>query len=73
MSVLDRPGPVLVVAHGGSLFALAAMLGVAVDMPLLANAHPLRIERRGPTWGIEALSPATPDRSPMPGDGAAIA
>jgi len=54
---LARPGPVLIVAHGGSLYALAAMLGVPVDLQLLANAQPLRFGRRGPTWVVEALSP----------------
>ena len=56
---LGVPGPVLVVAHGGSLFALAAMLGVPVDMQLLANARPLRFTRCGPNWEVEALSPAS--------------
>ncbi|MDM0045960.1 histidine phosphatase family protein [Variovorax dokdonensis] len=66
---LGLPGPVLVVAHGGSLFALAAMLGVPVGMDLLANARPLRFTRCGPTWEIEALSPP----SYQAADGAAIA
>ena len=52
---LALPGPVLVVAHGGSLFALAAMLGVPVDMKLLGNAQPLRFARTGTTWRIEPL------------------
>jgi probable phosphoglycerate mutase len=52
---LALPGPVLVVAHGGSLFALAAMLGVPVDMKLLGNAQPLRFARSGATWSVEPL------------------
>ena len=66
---LGLPGPVLVVAHGGSLFALAAMLGVPVGMELLANARPLRFTRCGPTWEVEALSPPSLDAE----GGAAIA
>ena len=52
---LALPGPVLVVAHGGSLFALAAMLGVPVDMKLLGNAQPLRFARTGTIWNVEPL------------------
>jgi len=42
---LAQPAPVLVVAHGGSLYVLAALLGVPLDMALLGNAQPLRFER----------------------------
>lgn len=52
---LALPGPVLVVAHGGSLFALAAMLGVPVDMTLMGNAQPLRFVKIASTWRIEPL------------------
>ena len=52
---LRLPAPVLVVAHGGTLYALAALLGVPVDLGLLGNAQPLRFERRGPTWGVTPL------------------
>lgn len=52
---LALPGPVLVVAHGGSLFALAAMLGVPMDMKLLGNAQPLRFVKSGTIWKIESL------------------
>ena len=45
----------LVVAHGGSLFALAAMLGVPVDMTLMGNAQPLRFAKSASTWRIEPL------------------
>ena len=45
----------LVVAHGGTLYALAALLGVPVDLGLLGNAQPLRFERRGPTWAVTPL------------------
>ena len=52
---LALPGPVLVVAHGGSLFALAAMLGVPVNMTLMGNAQPLRFVKSASTWRIEPL------------------
>jgi len=54
-TVLRLPAPVLVVAHGGTLYALAALLGVPVDLGLLGNAQPLRFERRGPTWAVTPL------------------
>ncbi|WP_295987678.1 histidine phosphatase family protein [uncultured Variovorax sp.] len=54
-TVLQLPAPVLVVAHGGTLYALAALLGVPVDLSLLGNAQPLRFERRGPTWAVTPL------------------
>jgi probable phosphoglycerate mutase len=50
-AALALPAPVLVVAHGGSLYALAAMLGVPVDLRVLGNAQPLRFERSAPTYG----------------------
>ncbi|MDP9898903.1 histidine phosphatase family protein [Variovorax ginsengisoli] len=49
-AALGQPAPVLVVAHGGTLYALAAMLGVPVDASVLGNAQPLRFERTGTTW-----------------------
>jgi len=54
-TALRLPAPVLVVAHGGTLYALAALLGVPVDLGLLGNAQPLRFERRGPTWAVTPL------------------
>lgn len=52
---LALPSPVLVVAHGGSLLVLAALLGLAVDSGVLGNAQPLRFERSGHTWHIKPL------------------
>ncbi|VWX62813.1 putative phosphoglycerate mutase [Burkholderiales bacterium 8X] len=52
---LREPGPVLVVAHGGSLYVLAAALGIEIDRNSLANALPLRFERVGPTWRMTPL------------------
>jgi probable phosphoglycerate mutase len=52
---LAHPAPVLVVAHGGSLLVLAALLGVPVDSRVLGNAQPLRFERSGLTWMVKPL------------------
>ena len=54
-AALRQPGPVLVVAHGGTLYALAALLGVPVDMGVLGNAQPLRFSRSGTAWSITPL------------------
>ena len=65
-AALAEPGPVLVVAHGGTLYVLAALLGVSIGPNVLGNAQPLRFDRTGPTWSVRALSQAVDD-------GAAIA
>lgn len=52
---LAEPAPVLVVAHGGSLYVLAALLGVPIDLDLLGNAQPLRFERNGAAWDVKSL------------------
>jgi len=54
-AALKQPAPVLVVAHGGTLYALAALLRVPIDATVLGNAQPLRFSRRGPTWAITPL------------------
>ena len=54
-AALAQPAPVLVVAHGGTLYALAALLGVPIDTNVLGNAQPLRFARSGPTWGLTPL------------------
>jgi broad specificity phosphatase PhoE len=54
-AALQQPAPVLVVAHGGTLYALAALLGVPIDTNVLGNAQPLRFARSGPTWAITPL------------------
>ena len=54
-AALRQPAPVLIVAHGGTLYALAAMLGVPVDLGVLGNAQPLRFEREGGSWRAIAL------------------
>ena len=53
--------PVLVVAHGGTLHVLAALLRVAIDESLLANARPLRFLRTAQEahgWSVEPLGDA---------------
>lgn len=52
---LAQPAPVLVVAHGGTLYALAALIGVPIDLGLLGNAQPLRFSRSGLTWAVTPL------------------
>ena len=54
-AALQQPAPVLVVAHGGTLYALAALLGVPIDTNVLGNAQPLRFARSGPAWAITPL------------------
>jgi len=54
-AALAHPAPVLIVAHGGSLFVLAAALGVPLEAGVLGNAQPLRFERSGPTWAVKPL------------------
>lgn len=56
-AALAEPAPVLVVAHGGTLYVLAALLGVPVDARVMGNAQPLCFERSGPTWQVTALRP----------------
>ncbi|MGJ7541970.1 histidine phosphatase family protein [Variovorax sp. LT1R16] len=63
---LAQPAPVLVVAHGGTLYVLAALLGVAIEPAILGNAQPLRFERVDGSWQVRPLLART-------GDAAAIA
>ena len=53
---LAQPAPVLLVAHGGTLYALAGLLGVGVERTLLGNAQPLRFDRHGAAWRVAALA-----------------
>jgi len=56
---LSHPAPVLLVAHGGTLYVLAALLGVPLDMSVMGNAQPLRFVRdESGTWRIEPLAAA---------------
>ncbi|MBJ2155039.1 histidine phosphatase family protein [Variovorax sp. IB41] len=54
-AALKQPAPVLVVAHGGTLYALAALLGVPIDVTVLGNAQPLRFSRSGLKWVVTPL------------------
>ncbi len=65
-AALAQPAPVLLVAHGGTLYVLAALLGVPLDASVLGNAQPLRFRRSGRNWGIEALLPAGDAASSAP-------
>ena len=57
-AALELPAPTLLVAHGGTLYVLAALLGVALDGRVLGNAQPILFARNGPIWSAEALAPA---------------
>lgn len=57
-AALAHAAPVLVVAHGGTLYVLAALLGAAVDERVLGNAQPLRFWRHEHSWQLQALRPA---------------
>ena len=59
VQALQGGEPTLLVAHGGTLLVLTAMLGVAMESVLLGNAQPLRLERDGAGWRARSLaSPA---------------
>lgn len=62
---LQAPGPVLVVAHGGTLYVLAALLGLPPNSGLMGNAQPLCFTRQGESWSVQPLLP--------PGDDATLA
>ncbi len=55
---LDRHGRVLVVAHGGTLLVLAALLRLPLTPALLGNAQPLQVSRTGADWSAQPLSAA---------------
>ena len=58
-AALKEPAPVLIVAHGGTLYVLAALLNVPVDAAVLGNAQPLRFDRRPDgTWAVRAMRAA---------------
>ena len=47
------------VAHGGTLYVLAASLGLELDNTAYANATPLLIERDGESWKVTRLAATT--------------
>jgi broad specificity phosphatase PhoE len=63
IDALRAPGPVLVVAHGGTLYVLAALLGVPLNLGLMGNAQPLRFTRQGNGWTAQPLLAAGGDAS----------
>jgi probable phosphoglycerate mutase len=62
---LAAPAPVLVVAHGGTLYVLAALLGVPIEPAVLGNAQPLRFHRTGDAWQIEPLLARSDDAAAL--------
>lgn len=62
-AALEATAPVLVVAHGGTLYVLAALLSVPVDASLIGNAQPLRFDQRDGRWTVRALQTHTGDAS----------
>lgn len=56
---LTHPAPVLIVAHGGTLYVLAALLGVELQTPLIANAQPLHFVQREARWQVTPLGPVS--------------
>ncbi len=57
LAALDADESTLIVAHGGTLYVLAAALGVPLDVEHMHNASPLAFKRLGAIWQIEALGP----------------
>jgi len=49
------PGDLLIVAHGGVLLALGAMLKVVPNEAMRANAQPIRFSRKDGVWHAELL------------------
>jgi len=57
-AALAERAPTLVVAHGGTLYVLAALLGVGAGAEVFGNAQPLCFERGPGGWQARALLPA---------------
>ena len=54
---LAHATPTLVVAHGGTLYVLMALLKLELRLPLLGNAQPLLFQRRDGQIGTWAVTP----------------
>ena len=55
---LTHPAPTLVVAHGGTLYVLLALLKLELSLQLLGNAQPLLFQRQdgqGTQWTVTPL------------------
>ncbi len=59
VDALSRPAPVLVVAHGGTLHALVALLGLEPAAAWFSNALALRFDRQDAAWRATPLAPTT--------------
>jgi probable phosphoglycerate mutase len=57
LAALDTDQSTLIVAHGGTLYVLAAGLGVRLEVEHMHNASPLAFRRVGATWQVEPLGP----------------
>ena len=53
---LASPQPLLIVAHGGTLHVLAALLRLTLPLELMANAQPLQLRRVAGHWTVQALA-----------------
>ena len=64
VAAIDHARPALVVAHGGTLFVLSALLGMRLGDKYFSNAHPIHFWRR-PTgeWQASLLSGAAAGES----------
>ena len=51
--------PTALVAHGGTLYVLAASLGLELDNDDYANATPLLVARSGSGWKVTRLAAST--------------
>ena len=59
LAALDTDESTLVVAHGGTLYVLAAALGVLLEVEHMHNANPLLFEQLDRAWRVTPLI-ATP-------------
>jgi broad specificity phosphatase PhoE len=55
LAALAQPGPVLVVAHGGVVWALEALLGLPVGMDI-ANTTLVRFRPQAAQWRVDILA-----------------
>jgi glucosyl-3-phosphoglycerate phosphatase len=63
---LTHAAPTLVVAHGGTLYVLMALLKLELRLQLIGNAQPLLFERREGNWAVSALGGSSGEASLTP-------
>jgi glucosyl-3-phosphoglycerate phosphatase len=63
-AALSSTKPTLIVAHGGTLHALMAMLDVQADLGVYANATPLQFERHANGWRVIPLQTQMHQQAP---------